>query len=42
LQDSSADADIENSLMDKSSGENGEGEMNGESSMEAYTLPYVT
>ena len=42
LQDSSADADIENSLMDKSRGENGEGEMNGESSMEAYTLPYVT
>ena len=27
--------------MDKSEGEEGEGEMNGESIMEAYTLPYV-
>ena len=28
--------------MDKGGGEEGEGEMNGESSMEAYTLTYVT
>ena len=27
--------------MDKGRGEEGEGEMNGESSMEAYTLTYV-
>jgi len=41
LQGSSGDADIENRLMDKGRGEEGEGEMNGESSMEAYTLTYV-
>ena len=41
LQGSNGDADIENRLMDKSEGEEGEGEMNGESIMEAYTLPYV-
>ena len=28
--------------MDKGRGEEGAGEMNGESSMEAYTLTYVT
>ena len=28
-------------LMDKGEGEEGEGEMNGESSMDAYTLTYV-
>jgi len=27
--------------MDQGMGEKGEGEINGESSMEAYTLPYV-
>ena len=27
--------------MDKGWGEEGEGEMNGESSMDVYTLPYV-
>ena len=34
-------ADIENRLMDKSRREEGEGETNGESNMEAYTLTYV-
>ena len=28
-------------LMDKGGGEQGEGEMNGDSSMDAYTLTYV-
>ena len=40
-QSSNGDADIENRLMDKGGGEQGEGEMNGESSMDAYTLTYV-
>ena len=31
----------ENRLMVSGRGEEGEGEMNGERSMEAYTLPYV-
>ena len=31
----------ENRLMVNSRGEEGEGEMNGERSMEAHTLPYV-
>ena len=31
----------ENRLMDKGGGEGGEGEMNGKSSMDAYTLIYV-
>ena len=35
------DADIEDRHMDKSRGEEGEGEMNGESSMEAYILQYI-
>ena len=35
------EADIENRLMDKGRGEEGGGEMNGESNMEAYTLTYV-
>ena len=35
------DEDIENRLMTMGGGEEGEGEMNGESSKEAYTLPYV-
>ena len=35
------DADIENTLMDKGWGEEGEGQINGESSMDAYTLTYV-
>ena len=38
---SSGDADTENRLMDKSRGEEGEAEMNAESSMEAYILVYV-
>ena len=42
LQDSNRDVDTENRLMDKSvEGKEGEGEMNGESSMEAYTPAYV-
>ena len=41
MQGSSGDADIQNILIDKDRGEEGEGEMNGESSMEAYILPYV-
>ena len=41
LQDSNTDADIENRLLDTGCGEEGEGEMSGESNMEAYTLPYV-
>ena len=40
-QSSNGDADIENRLMDKGGGEGGEGEMNGKSSMDAYTLTYV-
>ena len=39
MQGSSEDADIGNRLVDPT-GE-GEGGMNGESSMETYTLPYV-
>ena len=35
------DPDIENRLMDKGGREEGEGEMNRESSMEAYILTYV-
>ena len=41
MQSSNGDADIENKLMDMGSGEEGQGGTNGESSMEAYTLPYV-
>ena len=41
MQSSDGDTDIENRLMDKGGGEEGEGEMNGESSMDAYTLSYV-
>ena len=42
MQGSNGDADVENRFMDKGRvGEEGKGEMNGESSMEANTLPYV-
>jgi len=41
LQGSSGDRDIENRLMDMGSREEGEDKMNGESRMEAYTLPSV-
>ena len=41
MQGSKEDADIENILMDKGKGRKVKGEMNGESSMEAYTLPCV-
>ena len=34
--------DMANRLMDKGWGEEGEDEMNGESSVEAYTLPCIT
>ena len=40
-QGSNGDADTENRLTDIGSGEEGEGETNGESSMDTYTLPYV-
>ena len=40
MQGSGGDADIENRLTDKGRGEEGEGEMNGESSKEAYTRTY--
>ena len=41
MQHSSGDRDIENRLMDMGSREEGEDKMNGESRMEAYTLPSV-
>ena len=41
MQGSSGDTDIENRFMDKGGGEVGEGERNGESTVEAYTLPYA-
>ena len=41
LQSSIGDTHIENRLIDKGRGEEGEGEINGESSMDAYTLTYV-
>ena len=41
MQGSDGDADIENRLMDASGGGEGEDERHGESSMEAYTIPYV-
>ena len=34
--------EMANQLMDKGWGEEGEDEMNGESSVEAYTLPCIT
>ena len=41
MQGSSGDADIQNRLMDMGWGEEGEGEMNGESSKEVCTITYV-
>ena len=41
LQGNSEDANIEDSLTDMESREEGEGETEGESIMEAYTLSYV-
>ena len=41
LQGSSGDVDVENRLMDKGWGEEGEGEIYGESGTGAYTLTYV-
>ena len=41
MQGSNGDTDIENTLMGMGGGEEEEGEMNGESSKEAYTLLYV-
>ena len=37
----SGDADIEDRLMDKCRGKEREGEINGESSVDAYTLTHV-
>ena len=41
MQGSNEDADIENRLTDKGREEKGEGEIYGESGMDAYTLTYV-
>ena len=41
LQSSNGDADIENGLMDNSEEEEREGKINGESSMDTFTLMYV-
>ena len=41
MQSRNGDADVESRLMDKDGEEEGEGEMNPESSMDAYTLTYV-
>ena len=38
---SNEDTDIETRLMDKGEGEEGEGKMNGKSSVHTYTLAYV-
>ena len=38
---SNGDADIENRLTDKGGGQEGEGEMNGQSSMDACTPTFV-
>ena len=39
---SNEDKDIENRLMDKGEGEEGEGKMRGKSSMHTYTLTFVS
>ena len=41
LKHSNGDTEKKNKFMDKGCGKEGEGELNGESSMEAYTLSYV-
>ena len=41
MQGSNIDTDVENRLVDNGGGEEDKGEMNGDSSLEAYTLPYV-
>ena len=41
MQGSDADTDIEDRLMDKGQEEKGEGEVNGECSVEERALPYV-
>ena len=41
LLGSNGDADMESRLMDMGRGKEGEGGTNEETSMEAYTLPYV-
>ena len=38
---SNIDTDVENRFVDKGSGAEDKGEMNGDCSTEAYTLPYV-
>ena len=38
---SNIDTDVENRFVDKGSGEEDKGEMNGDCSTEAYTLPYA-
>ena len=41
MQSSDGDTDIENRLTDKGGEEEGKGEINGESIMEAYTVTHV-
>ena len=41
MQSSDGDTDIENRLMDKGGGEEGEGEVNGERSMDVYAVANV-
>ena len=41
MQVSNEDTDIESRLKEKGGGEEGEGEINGESIVEAYTLTHV-
>ena len=41
MQSSDGHTDIENRLMDKGGGEEGEGEVNGECSMDAYAVANV-
>ena len=41
LSSEDTDIDTDTWLLDKSEGEEGEGKMNGKSSMDTYTLTYV-
>ena len=42
MQNNSGGRDIENRFIGKAGGEEGDGEINGENSMNAYTLTYVS
>ena len=41
MHGSNGDTDIEKRLMDKGTRQEGEGEINGESSLDTCTLPYI-